>query len=249
MVISSVSKAFTLLNAFSHGRSNLSLSDLTEITGLNKSSVQRLLHTLEKLDLLTKHEKKKTYSLAPKNIDFGYNYLKQNPIIEIASPRLLDLSNKINESISLSIQDGRDIVYVIRIPRKGQVLNTMLLWRRVPVYCSSGGRVFLAARSDESIRAFLTQQTLLPRKELTITDPDRIFAEIKAAQTQGFAICDQECLLGEIAISTPIHDSLGNTVAALHVSLNSQQWPKEKIIQDLVPSLLETARAITPPTQ
>lgn len=247
LFVNSLVKAYSILQAFDCGRQYLSLSDLVKLTGMNKSSVQRFTYTWERIGLLQKSPVTKAYQLTPKCLDLGFRYLRSEPLVEIATPRLADASHRLGINVNLSVMDDTDIIYLLRFPSEQQTLNAMLPGRRVPAYCSSGGRMLMSFLNSEAVDELLDRSNLAPITRYTIHEKAQIKAQIAQARENGFAICNQECLLGEIAISVPIFNLANEAIANLHVALSSQDWSEEKIKSELVNELITIARTITPP--
>ncbi|MFH7564269.1 IclR family transcriptional regulator [Oceanimonas smirnovii] len=247
LFVNTLVKAYSVLQAFDCGRQYLGLSELVKLTGMNKSSVQRFTYTWEQLGLLQKSPVTKAYRLTPKCLDLGFRHLRSEPLVEIATPRLADASHRLGVNVNLSVMDDTDIIYLLRFPSEKQTLNAMLPGRRVPAYCSSGGRMLMSFLGDEAVDALLNRSKLAPITRYTIYEQAQIKAQIAQARENGFAICDQECLLGEIAISVPIFNLANEAVANLHVALSSTDWSEERIKSELVNELIAIARTITPP--
>ena len=89
LFISSKQKGIKILDAFNDGTRRISLTEMVSKTGLNQSSVQRLVYTWEKLGYLEKEQGSKQYQLTPKTLDFSYNYLRANPLVEIATAHFI----------------------------------------------------------------------------------------------------------------------------------------------------------------
>lgn len=247
LLVSSLVKAYSILKAFECGRQYLGLSDLVKLTGMNKSSVQRFIYTWEKIGLLQKSLVTKSYKLTPKCLDLGFHHLRSEPLVEIATPRLADASKRLGINVNLSVMDNTDIIYLLRFPSEKQTLNAMLPGRRVPAYCSSGGRMLMSFLSEDTLDVILDKSELAPITTHTIYKKEKIKEKIKLAKINGHAICNQECLLGEIAISVPIFNLAGEAVANLHVALPSSEWNEENIRKNLVNELISIASSITPP--
>ena len=81
--VSSVEKAFQILRAFEARERSLSLTEISELTGLDKSSVQRFTYTLAALGYLHKDAEARRYTISPKIMSLGMIYLRTDPILSL----------------------------------------------------------------------------------------------------------------------------------------------------------------------
>jgi DNA-binding IclR family transcriptional regulator len=88
----SLEKGLAVLCAFSAQHRSMTLADVAAAAGINKSSAQRMVFTLEQLGYVRKHPQTRRYQLAPRVMRVGYNYLAANPVIDLANPYLSELT-------------------------------------------------------------------------------------------------------------------------------------------------------------
>lgn len=122
LFVNSVEKAMRVLVAFDGRQRQLSLSQIATLTGLDISATQRFTYTLTALGYLIKNEAQKTYELSPKLIDFTFHYLVSSDLVNRAAPYLQQLGMETEEASNLTVLDGTDIVFVVRIVSR-HVLN------------------------------------------------------------------------------------------------------------------------------
>jgi len=144
----------------------------------------------------------------------------------------------------MSVLDGGEIVYIARVPTRRIMTVIINVGTRFPAYAASMGRVLLAGQSDDWLDGYLTSAKLAPLTPRTITDPARLRAELMRVRQQGWALVDEELEEGLRSIASPIHGLDGKVVAAINVSAPARQGEAERLIQDMLPHLLQTARSI-----
>src|ERR1700748_426743 len=142
--VASVAKAFRVLEAFGQTITDLSLMKIADFTGLDKSATQRFTHTLWQLGYLEKDERTRRFRLGKPVLDLSFYYLRSNALIELATPALVDLRNSCGERANLSLYDDTTTIYVIRQQTKREYFDGSLIGRRIPVFCTAGGRAILA---------------------------------------------------------------------------------------------------------
>ncbi|MBU4090261.1 MAG: IclR family transcriptional regulator, partial [Alphaproteobacteria bacterium] len=143
------------------------------------------------------------------------------PLPRIVQPVLDRLSQEIGESTSVSILDESEIVYVARAAQRRVMSIALMPGSRLPAYCTSMGRVLLAALDPAEARQVLQASTRTARTERTVTNLDALMAILEETRKQGYALIDQEVELGLRSIAVPLTTARGQTVAALNVGLGA----------------------------
>ncbi|MCP9485314.1 MAG: hypothetical protein MSC30_05610, partial [Gaiellaceae bacterium MAG52_C11] len=142
------------------------------------------------------------------------------------------------------VLDEDQIVYVARVPANRIMSVSISVGTRFPAFATSMGRVLLAGQTDEWLAGYLESADLTPMTSRTIESPAQLVVEIERVRRQGWAMVDQELEEGLRSLAAPIHDSAGRVAAAMNVSVHASRWSLEKVREELLPRLLETAVAI-----
>ena len=240
--VQSVQRALAVITAFDAEHPELSLADVSRRTGLNRAAARRFLHTLAALGYVRTDDR--LFALTPRVLELGYAYLSSLRLPEIAEPHLKELSRTIRESCSVSVLDGRDVVYVARAETR-RIMNVRIaVGTRFPAYATSMGRVLLAALPKDRLEEYLDDVELVPLTGRTITTRDDLVAVLDTVRGQGYAVVDQELELGLRSIAAPIVGRDQEVVAAVNVSTSSGLHGQDPIPQ-IVPRLLSTAQRIS----
>lgn len=243
LFLQSVGRALKLLESFSGAARPLSLAELAVASGTDKSAAQRIAHTLQSLGYL---EREAGGGLIPgkKLLDRAFDHLRFNPLIERATPVLFDLRRTVQERVDLSLFDGTSVVYALRLQSKRETFFATLPGRRLPTFCSSGGRAMLATLPDEEVEAILAASDRKPMTPRTITDLPGLRRKVAQARREGYALVKEEALLGEIVLATAVRDAAGRAVAAIHVAASLSEWQEAAFRQRIGPLAIEAARAL-----
>jgi IclR family pca regulon transcriptional regulator len=160
---------------------------------------------------------------------------------------MVDLVEKLHESCSMAVLDGADVVYVARVPTAARIMSINLgIGTRLPAFVTSMGRVLLAGLpSDQIERMFAQVSPLLKHTPKTITDLAEMLREIETVRRQGWAMVDQELEMGLRSVAAPVVDCDGRPIAALNIGTHASRWPIQKLTQEVVPLLKQTAAAIS----
>ncbi|MEV6964810.1 IclR family transcriptional regulator [Hamadaea sp. NPDC051192] len=241
--VQSLERGLAVIRAFDRSHPELSLSEVAAATGVTRAAARRFLLTLAELGYVRSDGR--FFSLSPRVLELGYAYLSSLSLPEVAEPHLEQLATEVNESSSVSVLDGFDVVYVARVPTSRIMTVSISVGTRFPAYATSMGRVLLAALPDEELEAYLKDIRLDRLTSRTIGSAAALRTELQRVRAQGWALVDQELEEGLRAVAAPIRDRAGRVVAAVNLSSHAGRTTLEAIRRDLVPPLLATAARIS----
>ncbi|TVR09295.1 MAG: IclR family transcriptional regulator [Salinarimonadaceae bacterium] len=243
--VSSVEKAFLILRAFEAHERSLSLTEIAEITQLDKSSVQRFTYTLAALGYLHKDKDARRYTISPKIMSLGMIYLRTDPIVVRARHVLYELNKSLEVTSNLAELDGTDVIYVVRFPSRKTVTVDVVLGMRRPAFCMASGRAILATRSDDEVRDILERSNRVAYTAHTKTDISEIMDEIHKTRARGYALTEQETVMGDISVAAPVRRPDGTCTAAINFSVSTADWDAERAVKQFSPVVIEAARAVS----
>lgn len=242
LFVASVAKGMRVLEAFHCNAGSLGLTEVAELTGLNRSAAQRFLHTWEQLGYLVKDPASKRFSLTPRIMALGYDFLRGNRLVEIATPFLLEARERTGNSVYLGVLDGLDVIYLVRLPQRFLLFESTLPGRRIPAFC--GARAIFARMDEAEVREIMDRSAQEPITPHTVLGTEANLELVRGVRAKGYCVSIQEFLVGEIAVSTPVTDSRGTPLAAVYISAKYAEWPPERVERELAPVALEVAGAI-----
>lgn len=212
-----LAKGLAVIETFSADQPRQSIAEVAVASGLDRATARRCLLTLAHLGYADYDGK--FFTLTPRVLRLGTACLATMPLPQMVQPWLDRLSEALGESSSVSILDGDEIVYVARAAQRKVMSISLMPGSRLPAFCTSMGRVLLAARPEAEVQKLLAARPLLARTSLTVTDLAAVMARIALVRAQGFAVIDQEVEIGLRSIAVPIMDARGRVVAALNLGL------------------------------
>lgn len=245
LFVGSLEKAVQVLYAFGGNEPALTSTEIARITGLNISAVQRFTHTLHLLGLLEKDSRTKQFRLSVRLLDFAYLFLRSDALSNVAYPHLLTLSRTTGEFVNLSVLDRADVIYIMRLAGARGREQRDLVGGRMPSFCTSNGRIMLAYLPEETVADILETADRRPLTTDTLTDPTAIVDRIGEARAAGYCIVENESEAGVTSIAAPIFAHSGEAAAAISIAVMQSAWPKAKVLEELVPAIVETSRVIT----
>lgn len=245
LFVGSLEKAVQVLYAFGGNEPALTSTEIARMTGLNISAVQRFTHTLHRLGLLEKDLRTKQFRLSVRLLDFAYLFLRSDALSNVAYPHLLTLSRETGEFVNLSVLDRADVIYIMRLAGARGREHRDLVGGRMPSFCTSNGRIMLAYLPEETAVDILASADRRPLTADTLTDPTAIVDRIREARATGYCIVENESEAGVTSVAAPIFAQNGEAAAAISIAVMQSAWPKAKVLEDLVPAIVETSRVIT----
>jgi DNA-binding IclR family transcriptional regulator len=244
LFVEAIARAFLVLETFSMTPEPRSLGELATATGLPKSAVQRVVHTLQRLGYM---EQRAPRGVAPgrKLLDRSFDYQRSEPLFERAMPVLIDLQRDVGERVDLTVFDDLTMLYVFRLQSRRDTFRASLGGRRIPTWCSSGGIAVLSRLPSRRVDDILDRSRLEAATAFTVTDPDRIRRRIAEAAQCGYALLLQELQLGILAIAAPVIDAEGHPVASVHVTASMADVTEEQAKRRIAPAVVAAARAVS----
>ncbi|MGH9108173.1 MAG: IclR family transcriptional regulator domain-containing protein, partial [Acidimicrobiales bacterium] len=240
--VQSLERGLAVIRAFGPERPRLTLTEVAQVTGLTRAAARRFLLTLAELGYVRNDGRE--FSLRPRILELGYAYLSGLSLPEVAQPHMEELVARVKESSSISVLDGNDVVYVVRVPTTRIMTVAISIGTRFPAYCTSMGRVLLAGKSEADLDRYLAEVRLDMRTKRTVTDPAELRRLLGEVSRQGYALVEQELEDGLVSVAVPIHDSGGGVVAAMNVSANALRVGPSTLRHEVLPLLRQTAAQI-----
>lgn len=218
-----------MLGLLAQERDGLTLSELTAQTDIPKSTLFRILATLEHRGCVHLDEGTKRYRLGLKMWELGSAYIEQSDLDSAATPYMQGLAETCGESVFLGTLDDGDVVYVRRIESPQSIAVVRKLGHRVPVYCTATGEAMLAFLPDEDIERVVEGLNMEAHTASTNTDRDTLRRRLDTVRADGVAVVDGEYNPNLLCVSAPVLDSTGHVRAAITVAMLSSQTTDERV--------------------
>jgi len=242
--MTTLARGLAVIQAFSQKRSQLSISQISKLTGLSRASVRRCLYTLAKLGFAGSDDASRFF-LRPKVLSLGYAYLSSMPLTAAAQPVLEHVSHFLRESCSISTLEGTDIIYLARANVTRIMAIDLGIGSRLPAFCTSMGRVLLASLPPEQLEPLLQRIEFVRYTDRTVTSVEKLRQILQGVRTAGYAIVDQELELGLRSMAVPIQNLSGQVIAALNVGAHAQRITVQAMIAKFLPHLRAAAQELS----
>lgn len=241
--VQSLVRAMQLLEHMADAGGGLGITQLATVSGLPLPTIYRLLRTLVSGDYVRRGPSRR-YLLGPRLIRLGES--AGSVIGEIAKPYLKRLVEATGETANLALLDGDEVVYIAQAPSKHSVRMFTEVGRRLNAHCTGVGKALLAQLSDGEVRAMMARSGMPAQTPATITDPERLLAELRLVREQGYATDEGEQEVGVRCIAVAVVG--GSAPMAISVSGPAGRMGNDAR-KKIVPGMLRVAAEIAEATR
>jgi IclR family pca regulon transcriptional regulator len=238
----SLARGLLVLQAFVDHGPKLTVSDAARATGLARATARRCLYTLEKVGYVRMEGS--SYLLESRFLPLARAYLRSlgpEGSVQVVLDRLRD---QIDETVALGKLDGAHVAYT-SLSRKSRARTLGgSVGMRVPAFCTSMGRVLLAALPEAEVDAVIAAFPPVKFTPYTETDVGEIRERVREAGRNDFSINDQELDLGLRALAVPVRDHRGRVIAALNAGGENTRLSNTVLVGQFLPLMQEAAEEI-----
>ena len=242
--INSLSKGLTALQAFGEAGHPLTLSEIAKALRANNTTATRLCYTLAELGFIQRDGQRR-YHLTPKVLTLGHSYISGLAWYEVAQYYLEKLFREVQETVSLSILEGSEIIYVLRIRKRKYLPFDIQIGTKLPVYCTAMGKVLMAMGPPQKTQSILKTLEFKSLTARTITRLDKFLEELDRVRKKGYGINDEELSIGNRSVAAPILNEHGYAVAAIHIAVPTTEHSRSQMEKILAPQVIKTAHEIS----
>ncbi len=244
-VVNSLAKGFRVLEAFSAERSELTLTEVGALAGLNPGTAFRMLNTLVMLGYVSRVPDSRRFRLTLKVTDLGLHAIGRADLRETARPILRSMVGELNEAASLGVLDGADILYVERV-RAGltRIGVDIRIGTTIPAFWSTIGEAMLAYLPEDELSRVLAIKPRpggFPHKPM---NRDEIKRNLENVREHGYALRDSYFGSGLRVLAAPVLDVDDYPLAAVSVVVPQMQLSMEEFRQQALDAVLSAAREI-----
>jgi len=234
-------RSLDILELFLAEDSALSAPEITERTGLPRTTVHELLVTLTARHYLARDEVSGRYRLGLRLFQLGNAYGERIDLVQAATEVARRVSVECNETVHVGVRDGRNVVYIAKVDSTRAVRMVSAVGRTLPAHCTAVGKALLAQMGDEQVADVLSRTELVAHTEHTITDPVGYLRELRRVRTRGYALDEGELELGVRCVAVALQG--GPARAALSISGPTTRMTDE-LVEQVVPHLRNAAAAL-----
>jgi IclR family pca regulon transcriptional regulator len=224
-----------VLKAFDRDHPQMTLSSVSERTGMTRAGARRYLLTLEHLGYIYKDER--LFRLTAKVLELGFAFLSTVPLSDITRPYLQRITRETGEIAGLAILDRGEIVHISGSTVERMLAPTLTIGRRFNALYASSGRAIAAFLDSQQIEDVLKACEITALTPQSLKTKEAIREELKIVRRQGYAVVDQEVEDGVRSIAVPVLNRQGMPLAAVTVLTNVATVSKKQLVEEILPVL------------
>jgi IclR family acetate operon transcriptional repressor len=214
--VSSVDRAVGILQVLGRLGSG-GVTDIAAELGLHKSTVSRLLGTLEARGLVEQNGSRGRYQLGYGIVQLAAGVAGRHDLTELSRPVCAELARTVGETVNVVVPDGQGVLSIAQVLGASAVTTVNWVGQRNPLHVTAAGKVFLSWLPPEQLEDVLAEG--LPRYTArTLVDAAELRAQLSDVRRRGYASTQDEYEVGLTAVAAPVRDPAGDVVAAVSVS-------------------------------
>ncbi len=247
-LVQTIERAAFIFDILSQSPRGLTLGELARQANLPKGTAHRLLSSMAYFDFVRQEPTTRNYHLGFKLVDLGNVLLGQIDLRTQAHSFLLNLSKAVKETVHLVVLDQDEALYIDKVdlhPKASGLRMVSRLGARIPLHCSSVGKVLLASMESTEAEKLIYGGVLIRRTAKTITDPEKLMQHLSFVRENGYAIDDEENEEGIRCVAAPIRNGSGRVEAAMSISGPITRITMPRIEKELKKLVCETANHIS----
>lgn len=200
----------------SNGR-DMSATEIAQAVDVNHATVHRFLLTLEGEGAIARTQNGR-FHLGPALADLGGRVEGDALLADTVQPHLDDIAAMFREAVHCVTRSGNEAMNIaVAVPDRALFSNQMI-GKPVPLHCTAGGKVFLAAMSMNQRQSFINMSPLQKFTDHTIVEAAELNSKLNVIAQQSFAVEDEEWEDGVRSIALPLHNGKGKVIAAIALS-------------------------------
>lgn len=244
-------KIFTVLEYFVESgtaQRSIAFADLARSLPFARTTVHRILYSLEKLGYVEKDELKSRYHLAAKFFELTSPAVNFRRLQSISKPIMQQLLLRFGETINLGVIEDEQVVYIDVLQSPSALRIAATPGERNPVHCTALGKAMIAFLPEREVEAVLSHQPLIRRTPKTITQRKHLIEHLASVREQAIALDMEENLGGVVCAAAPIFDQNARVIAGISISgPTSRMLPKlSQVKQEIRSSAAALSRMLSP---
>lgn len=212
-------RGLRILAEFSRHEPTLTAPELARRLGVPRSTVFRLLVTLENMGFVERTDDGRAHRLGLSVLRLGFEYLASLGITELGGPILERMRDQTGYPACLVVRDGRHIVYIQRAAGKSPFASSVSVGTRLPAHATVLGHVLLGDLSLSQLRALYPEARLDRATASTPVDVDALFDQTQQIKARGFVLAEGFFEPHISTIAAPVFGENGHVAAAIGLTI------------------------------
>ncbi|MEQ4532658.1 MAG: IclR family transcriptional regulator [Mixta sp.] len=225
-LVPGLERGLQLLLAFSEQHRELTFAELHRLVEMPKATAYRVVQTLEYMGFLERNPRTNTFSLGMNVLRLGFEYIASLDVAQVGQPVIEQLRDSSQCSSHLAIRDGRDIIYIARVSAAGSRINQVSVGTRLPVHCTSLGRMLLTDISRAEFKQLFPDERLPGNTPGQPSDREALWQMVQQDKARGYVIGESFFRHGISSIVYPIFNHSGRVAAVVSIMVPAEEVPE-----------------------
>ena len=239
--VPALARGLEMLSYFNREQPVLTGAQLAKLTGLPRTSVFRMLQTLEQagyVDRVGPSGIHPSYRLGVAVLRLGFEYLSSQELTELGRPVIESLSDTTGHTCHIVVRDGHEVVIVAKSLGRKATFHSIQVGARLPAHATVLGRVLLGGMSLAQLQALYANREMPSYTALTPSTPSALKALVDEAAADGVAVSQGGFESGISTVAAPVHNAAGQVVAAIGVTVMASRIDSAQL-----PNMIEHVKA------
>ncbi|BDH44653.1 IclR family transcriptional regulator [Salmonella enterica subsp. enterica serovar Choleraesuis] len=225
-LVPGLARGLELLLAFGRQHRDLTFAELHRLVAMPKATAWRVVQTLEQMGFLERNPRTNTFSLGMNVLRLGFEYVASLDVAQVGQPVIEQLRDSSQCSSHLAIRDGRDLIYIARVSAAGSRINQVSVGTRLPVHCTSLGRMLLTDVTRDEFEQLFPGEILPGNAPGQLRDREALWHMVQQDKLRGYVIGESFYRPGISSIVYPVYARGGRVAAVISILVPSEEIPK-----------------------
>jgi len=240
-------RGLRILTEFSPREPVLGAPELSKRLGIPRTTVFRLLQTLESLGFLERADRDRNYRLGVAVLRLGFEYLSSLELTDLGLPLIEALRDATSLSAHIVIRDGRDVVFVAKAQSHAHVYSSVKVnvGTRLPAHATTHGHVLMGDLTLDELRALYPEDKLERFTKQTPATVAELYERVKEDAIRGYAISESSFENGISVVSAPVRNEKGRIAAVITTTIPRPQIDASLIDSGLIDKVRTAAEQLS----
>lgn len=216
--IQSIQKGIIIIELLAKEQREMSLTEISRVLDWPKSTVHGIISTLRDFDYIEQSDKTGWYDLGIRFFEVGNIVARKWDIGEVARPILKRLNEQTGETVQLAVEQQGEVLYLEKLESTNVIRLVSQVGSRLPMHCSGLGKVLMAYMDESRVRQIIRDHGLAKFTDYTISTQQALFRELELVRERGYAMDNNEIMIGLRCIAFPIFDGNGDATYSISIS-------------------------------
>lgn len=240
--VQSVERAFAVLRSFTAERPVQGVSEIATELDLNRTTVHRLLATLEACGAVRRDPITHRYTISAGVLQFANVFHQMSNVRDIAHQAMVRLRDATGQTAALHLREGNERVTISQVESNQDLRMTYRdLGVPQPLHLGAPGKAILANLAPQEIDDYLTHRHLIAFTDHSMTDPGELRCELESILREGISLSRQERRPGVVSVAAPIFDASGQVIGAMNICGPVHRVSEEQL-EEIIPLVRDAAR-------